>query len=213
MQPWYSDLSDNMATKQALAALVTKHLPEAAPLFRPADRAAAFVVVLKGRIEVRLTGPTGREILLYAVAPGQSCIQTTLGLLGDELYTGEAVTTEKTEVVLIPKPLFLRLMDQDPGFRGFVLRAFGKRMSELTHVLEQVAFGRIETRLAGLLLELAKDGEVHATQAELAAQIGSAREVITRKLDHFAKDGWIETERGRVKILKPAALRLLSSDL
>ena len=111
-------------------------------------RRAGFVVVLSGRIDVTLTGTSGREILLYAVAPGQSCIQTTLGLLGDEAYTGEAVTAGPVEMVLIPRPLFLRLMDEDAGFRAFVLHAFGRRMADLTRVLEQVAFGRIDQRLA-----------------------------------------------------------------
>ncbi len=92
-------------------------------LFRAGDQAQAFVIVLQGRIEVRLTSVSGREMLLYAVEAGQSCVQTTLGLLGDEVYTGTALTTSETLAVLVPKAVFLSIMDQDKGFRRFVLPA------------------------------------------------------------------------------------------
>lgn len=207
---WITNLHLEPSSAQALAALPHHRLPPHAPLFRAGDAAQGFVIVLSGRIEVMLTGPSGREILLYAVEPGQSCIQTTLGLLGDEAYTGCASTVTEAEVVLIPKPLFLRLMDQDAAFRSFVLKAFGTRMADLTRVLEQVAFGRVEVRLAALLLDRAEGARVSATQADLAARIGTAREVVTRKLDAFAREGWISTERGQVILLDPQALRRLT---
>ena len=141
----------------------------------------------------------------------QLTYETTLGLLGGEPYSGAAITTRPTQLVLIPKPLFLRLMDENPDFRGFVLRAFGRRMADLTHVLEQVAFGRIEVRLANLLLDMAQDGVVLATQADLAARIGSAREVVSRRLDAFARAGWVETDRGLVRLTNRAALRAAAS--
>lgn len=194
-------------TRADLASLQRRALPKGLDLFAPGDRAQGFPLVLAGRVEVYLTGPSGREILLYAVEPGQSCIQTTLGLLGDEPYSGTAATVSEAEVVTIPKPLFLRLMDRDPAFRGFVLRSFGQRMADLTRLLESVAFGRVEARLAGALLELADGGVVRATQSEIAARIGSAREVVSRKLDAFAKAGWVTTERGEVHLRDEAALR------
>ncbi len=192
---------------EQLAGLVPRDVPKGAVLFRHGDPAAGFVVVLEGRIEVYLTGPTGREILLYSVGPGQSCVQTTLGLIGDEPYAGEALTATDTKLVIIPKALFLTLMDTDAGFRGFVLKAFAQRMQDVTQLLERVAFGRIDGRLAAALLELARADEVHATQAELAARIGSAREVVTRRLDAFARARWVETDRGSVRITNAAALR------
>ena len=107
----------------------------------------------------------------------------------------------------IPKPLFLRLMDRDPAFRGFVLRSFGQRMADLTRLLEAVAFGRVEARLAGALLDLAEGGVVRATQSDIAARIGSAREGVSRKLDAFAKAGWVVLGRGEVHLHDEAALR------
>lgn len=195
------------ATRAELAALPKRALPRGLDLFAPGDRAAGYPVVLAGRVEVFLTGPNGREILLYAVEPGQSCVQSTLGLLGDEPYTGAAATVVDCETVTVPKQLFLRLMDADAGFRSFVLRSFGQRMGDLTRLLESVAFGRVDARLAAALLDLADGQVVRATQSEIAARIGSAREVVSRKLDAFAKSGWVTTERGEVHLRDPAALR------
>lgn len=204
---WFSALGLAHDSAAALAALPHGHVPPGTVLFHPGDAAQGFVVVLKGRIDVVLHGATGREILLYAVEPGQSCIQTTLGLMGDEAYTGQAVAAGPVDLVLIPRPLFLQLMDRDAAFRAFVLRAFGQRMADLTRVLEQVAFGRVEQRLAGILIDLADQGVVRATQADLAARIGSAREVVSRKLEAFAREGLTANERGQVRLLRPDLLR------
>ena len=204
---WMAELGPITAeTRGELGSLQRRALPKGLDLFAPGDRAQGFPLVLAGRVEVYLTGPSGREILLYAVEPGQSCIQTTLGLLGDEPYSGTAATVSEAEVVTIPKPLFLRLMDRDPAFRGFVLRSFGQRMADLTRLLEAVAFGKVEARLAGALLDLAEGGVVRATQSDIAARIGSAREVVSRKLDAFAKAGWVVLGRGEVQLRDEAAL-------
>lgn len=207
---WTDRLDLTAPGRSALAALPARDLPRGTVLFRPGDLAEGFVIVLSGRIEVRLTAASGRELLLYAVEPGQSCVQTTLGLMGDEAYSGEALTVTPARVVLIPRALFLRLMDGDAGFRSFVMRAFGQRMNELTQMLERVAFGRVEVRLAQALLEMAAGDLVETTQAELAARIGTAREVVSRRLEQFARNGWTRAERGHVRLTDPAALRALA---
>ena len=194
---------------RTLADLPARTVPRGSVLFRAGDQAPGFVVVLSGRIEVFLTGPSGREILLYAVEPGQSCVQTTLGLMAGESYTGEAHAATDAQVVLIPPAIFAGMMNEEPGFRAFVLRTFARRMSDVTRLLEQVAFGRVEARLAAALLELQHDGLVQATQGDLAARIGSAREVVSRRLESFHRQGWVETDRGQVRLLDPGALRAL----
>jgi CRP/FNR family transcriptional regulator len=83
-------------------------------------------------------------------------------------------------------------------------------MAELTHLLEQVAFGRVEVRLAGALIDLAANDLVEATQAELAARIGSAREVVSRRLEAFERLGWVAVERGHVRLREPEELRRLA---
>ena len=195
-----------------LDALPPQRLPKGATLFRAGDSAAGFTLVLSGRIEVFLPGPEGRGLLLYAVEPGQSCMQTTLSLLGGEVYTGEAVTAGETELVLLPRSLFLALMDEAPGFRAFVFAAFGLRMREMMQLLSTLAFRRLESRLAALLLARAEGERVAATHQELAQALGTAREVVSRRLDGFARAGWIETGRGSVRLRDAAALRDLASE-
>jgi CRP/FNR family transcriptional regulator len=201
----------DLQARDRLAELGPTHIPKGTALFHPGDAAKGFLVVLEGRVEVYLTGPSGRDILLYAVEPGGSCVQTTLGLLGGEEYTGEAVTALPSQVVLIPRSLFLSLMDSSPGFRAFVFGAFAERMQDMMHLLERVAFQRIESRLARVLLERAVDGSVEATHQELAALIGSAREVVSRRLEVFARAGWVSTERGTVRLTDPDTLRRLAA--
>jgi CRP/FNR family transcriptional regulator len=130
--------------------------------------------------------------------------------MGDEPYSGEAETTTDTRLVLIPAPLFHALMDRSPPFRDFVFRAFATRMNDMTRLLERVAFTRIEARLAQALLETAVNDAVQATHAELAARIGSAREVVSRRLEALAKRGLVATDRGRVELRDRAALERLA---
>src|SRR6056297_790731 len=160
-----------------LDRLTPMRVPAGQVFFHPGATVKGFVIVLKGRVEVFLTGASGREILLYAVEPGQSCVQSTLGLMGGEDYSGEAVARTASEIVLVPRDTFLRLMDDDPGFRGFVFAAFAARLQSMMHLLDRVAFQRIETRLAECLLARAESGRLRATHAEIAVMIGTAREV------------------------------------
>ncbi|MBN2630641.1 MAG: Crp/Fnr family transcriptional regulator [Rhodobacteraceae bacterium] len=214
MQHWTETLPDlSPAAARRLGALTPIRLNRGTVLFRPGDAVTGFPLVLSGRVEVFLTGPSGREILLYAVEPGQSCVQTTLGLMGGEPYSAEAITANDAELVLIPRPLFLALMDSDAAFRAHCMQTFARRMQDVTRLLERVAFGRIESRLALALLDLAEGSLVTATQAELAARIGSAREVVTRRLDAFARAGWVATDRGTVRLLDPQALRHVAARL
>jgi CRP/FNR family transcriptional regulator len=209
---WAAQLLPGLAPADIarLDALPEQRVSTGQILFRAGDDAQGFAVVLEGRIDVTLTGASGREILLYAVEPGQSCIQTTLGLIGDAPYSGEAQTVTPCRLVILPRTLFRSLMDQSEPFRAFVFRAFAARMSELTGLLEQVAFARIESRLARALVELAQADQVQATHAELAARIGSAREVVSRQLERWAQRELIATERGRIMIRAPAELKRLA---
>ena len=195
------------ASRARLGALSPMSVDAGAVLFRPGDTVQGYVIVLEGRIGVYLIGTTGREILLYDVAPGTSCIQSTLGLLGGDDYSGEAVAELPSRLVLVPRPVFLDLLDRDAGFRALVFTAFAKRMQSMMQVVEKVAFQKIETRLAAYLLSAADtSGQVAATQQEIASAIGSAREVVSRRLTQFADRGLIRPERGAVRIVDPDGL-------
>jgi CRP/FNR family transcriptional regulator len=195
-----------------LDGLAPMDVPAGTTLFRPGEAVKGYVIVLDGRIGVHLVGPSGRDILLYDVVPGKSCIQSTLGLLGGDDYTAEALAERPTRLILLPRAIFLDLLGTDPAFRTVVFAAFAERMQSMMHLLEKVAFQRVEARLAAWLLSRAEDGVVTATQADIARGIGSAREVVSRRLDAFARMGAIAQARGRVEIRDAGALRRLADD-
>ena len=187
--------------------------PVGTVLFQPGDAVKGYVIVLSGRIGVHLVGANGREILLYDVTPGSSCIQSTLGLLGGEDYTAEALVENEARAVLMPRDLFLNILDSDPGFRQLVFAAFAQHMQSTMHLLERVAFQSVDARLADYLLTRAKGGVLEATQQDIASAIGSAREVVSRRLDVMEKRGWLARERGRVTLKDRDAMRRLAENL
>ena len=200
-----ADIDDE--ARRALEALKPMHVPARATLFRPGDAAQSFVILLSGRIGVYLTGRNGRELLLYSVTPGETCVQTTLGVLGGAPYTGEAVAESDLVAVMVPPAVFERLMASSPAFRAFVFKAFADRLGDLMFVLEQVAFVKVEQRLAHALLERADDeGRVTLTHQELAVVIGTAREVVSRRLEALASKGVVASERGQIRIIEKGEL-------
>lgn len=194
-----------------LDALKPVRVPAKTILFRPGDTAAQFLIVLNGRVSVHLTGRTGRELLLYTVSPGETCVQTTLGVLGGAPYTGEAIADTDLVAVMIPPALFSTLVRESDAFRTFVFKAFADRLADVTFLLECVAFLKVEERLAMALLSRADgEGVVATTHQELAIVIGSAREVVSRRLDTMAVRGLIAVDRGQIRIIDRAGLARLA---
>ncbi len=195
-------------TQARLAEIHPANVPAGTVLFHPGDAVKGYVLVLDGTVSVHLVGPTGRGLVLYRVASGQSCIQSTLGLLGgDQAYSAEAVADTDTCLVLLPRPLFLDLLDGSPAFRALVFAAFADRMQEMMRLLERLSFGRVAQRLARTLLDRADaQGVVAATQHDLAEDIGSAREVVARNLAALQARGCLRTSRGHVIVTDRAGL-------
>ena len=201
------------ASRTALEKLKPQLIKTGTVLFRPGDAPFGFVLTISGRINVYLNSRTGRELLLYSIDPGQTCVQTTLGMLGSQPYSGEAITETDVVAVVVPLPLFEELVTRSDNFRRFVFKAFADRLGEMTHLLEMVAFVKVERRLAQWLLAQAdQDGAVKATHHEIASAIGSAREVVSRRLEALAGRGIVSLERGSVRIEAARELEAIASD-
>lgn len=201
------------AARAELNQLRPMQLAAGKVLFSPGNPVEGYVIVLSGRVGVHLFGPTGRDILLYEVAPGQSCIQSTLGLLGGDDYTAEAVVSAKAKLVLLPKSRFLALVNADAEFRQLVFSAFAERLQSMMQLIESVTFMKVETRLANLIERRADaSGTLHMTQADMATAIGSAREVVSRRIDKMTRAGIITHERGILHIQDRAALGRMTQD-
>lgn len=140
---------------------------------------------------------------------------TTLGLLGGA-YSAAAIAAQPGRLVLIPRPLFLALMEGSAPFRRLVFATVAQRMGDMMDLLERASFQSVEIRLARALLVRAllvraTGGQVEATRAELAALTGATREVLSRRLDAFARAGWVRRERGRVVLNDHTALARLAA--
>ncbi len=163
-----------------------------------------FLLIMAGTIRVVKPALSGREILLYRLEPGDSCILTVSCLLGQSDYPARGVVEHNLVGYALSRPLFTQLLDDSPHFRSFVFRFFGERMSHLMALVEEVAFQQMDQRLAALLVE--RGPIIDATHQQLADELGSAREVVSRILKHFESKGWLYLERGRVTLHNATAL-------
>lgn len=166
-----------------------------------------LLLLLEGTVRVQQVGENGREIVLYHVHAGESCVLTTACLLAYEDYTAEGIAETDLEAVAIPRAAFDELIARSPEFRRFVFTAYARRITDLFVVIQEVAFGRVDLRLAQKLLDLADGGGgVHRTHQSLATEVGTAREVISRQLHEFQRRGWVTATRGEVRLADRAAL-------
>jgi len=185
----------------------TLDLPAGTRVFETGAPCGAFVLVLDGSVRVQMIGENGREIVLYRVEGGETCILTTACLLANEAYRAEAVTENRTTAIALPAAHFQALLARSQGFRDFVFSSYGHRISSLVLLIEEVAFRRIDVRLSEFLIDHQDgNGDLRWTHGELAVELGSAREVISRQLKEFERRNWISLSRGLVSILDAAAL-------
>lgn len=166
------------------------------------------MVLTEGSIRVSLTSSGGREIVLYRVNPGEICLQTFTCLAEGRTYSAEGVAETELKGELIPPAEYERRIARDPGFRRRVFAAVAHRFADFEHLVESLASASIEARLAEALLARADPaGEVHLTHDALAAEIGSAREVVSRQLARFERAGLVALSRGKVTVLAAGALK------
>ncbi|MEZ4620663.1 MAG: Crp/Fnr family transcriptional regulator [Caldilineaceae bacterium] len=163
-----------------------------------------FLLIMEGAIRVVKPALSGREILLYRLEPGDSCILTVSCLLGQNDYPARGVVEQELVGYALPRPLFTLLLDESTLFRNFVFRFFGERMSNLMALVEEVAFQQMDQRLATLLVE--RGPILETTHQQLADELGSVREVVSRILKHFEGKGWVNLARGRVTVRNASTL-------
>jgi CRP/FNR family transcriptional regulator len=179
--------------------------PAGTVLFEANSPCRAFPMLLSGSIRVVKAGGNGRELQLYRVLPGESCIITSSCLLGDAAYPARGVAECEISAVVVSKSLFHQLVEGHPPFRSYIFRLFSGRLSELMDLVEEVAFRKLDQRLAALLL--AKGRTIHATHQNLADELGSVREIISRLLKQFQDQGLVSLGREQIQVIDPERLK------
>jgi CRP/FNR family transcriptional regulator len=178
-------------------------MPSGSWLFRLGDRCEGFGFVIDGCIKVSISSESGREMVLYRVRPGESCTVTVSCLVNDRPYPAEGIAEGALEAVSIPRTLFNDLIAGSAVFRRFVLEIFSTRVNSLMELVNEVAFNKLDQRLASRLLELGP--VVTMTHQELAGELGTSREMVSRLLENFADEGLVTLSRKRIAIEGPDA--------
>jgi len=187
------------------------HITAGTTVFGPGQVPDSLLLLLEGTVRVIQTSEGGREIVLYRVEAGQSCVLTTACLLAHEAYSAEGVAETDACAATIPRTVFDALISRSPSFRDFVLAAYSKRITDLFRVIDDVAFGKIDMRLADRLLTLSDEtGVLKLTHQDLATELGTAREVVSRQLSEFQRRGWLRLARGQIEVVDAAALSRLA---
>ena len=173
--------------------------------YREGGACGAYVMRLAGQSRVYKMSASGREILLYRVGAGETCVITTTCLLGNSNYPASTIVEEAITDVIIPSNAFNQLMIDSKVFRTFVMTNYGALISDLIVLLDEVAFHSLDARLAKLLLD-AGDKEINRTHQQIADELGTAREVVSRQLKRFEQKGWVALGRGHVEVKDKIAL-------
>lgn len=188
-------------------------LPENSTVFHQGDSCSNYLIVLEGKVKVFTRAENGREILLYRLFNGDSCVLTTSCLFGNKNYPAEGKTETATTALAIPASRFNEALQQSITFREMVFSAFSSHLSDLITLVEEVAFGKIDARLAKHLLSQCDDnGTLASTHQNIATELGSAREVISRQLKELESKGLIIISRGNIKIIDTTALQEITEN-
>lgn len=180
------------------------HAPAGRRLFGDGSPCTHYPLLIEGIIRASKSSPDGHEILLYRLNPGESCVITVVALLGETSYP--AIGTAETKLFLfgVPRSVFVDLVLKSPPFRVFVFDSLSQRMAHLMALIDDVAFRRVDQRLASRLLHHGQP--ITATHQMLADELGTTREVVSRTLEAFQESGMLRLGRKRIEILDRNAL-------
>lgn len=190
---------------EIVRAGVIRQAPAGTLLFEPSHPCTDFPMLLEGSVRVVKSAPNGREVQLYRVTPGESCLLSSSSLLGGADYAASGIAESAVTILGMPPALFHQLLADHQPFRNYVFGLFSERLAELMSLVEAVAFHRLDQRLAALLLR--KGEVVHITHQGLADELGSVREIVSRLLHSFQDRGWVALGREQIRITDAAALR------
>jgi len=185
-------------------------IPAGQQVFSLGTSCENYLLLLSGSVKAQLLSENGREVFLYQVLPGDSCVLTTSCLLSGDSYPAEAITEGDVSAFIISSHAFYRCMEKSAFFREFVFKNFASGLSSVIGRMNEVVFAGINIRLAQELLS-AGSIELKVTHQELAVKLGSVREVVSRNLKQFETKGWVSLSRGTIVIEDIEALKKLTN--
>ncbi len=184
-----------------LSKAVLRSFPAGMLLYAEGDACSAIAFILSGEIRVYKAAEGGREITLYEIGSGETCILNASCVLSDTPYPANAVSATEGSMVLVPANDFRRLMETSKEVRHFLFDIMSRRLTTVMALVEEVAFGRMDTRLMEYLSEKAEHGVVISTHQKIADDLGTSREVVSRLLKDLERKGIVALSRGEITLL------------
>ncbi len=191
---------------------VYRKVPAGTVMFSAHSPCAGFPLVLAGGVRVVQRYANGRELQLYRIKAGESCLLSGSCLLGKTDYAASGIADETLELLVLPAAEFHALVAEDEAFRTYVFGLYGERLATLLHLVEAIAHHKLDQRLAALLAARVDAGSstIHATHQSLADELGSVREIVTRLLRSFEDRGWVELGREKIVVRDGDAIAALA---
>jgi len=171
-------------------------------IYHEGDACSGIALVLSGAIRVYKIGQTGREITLYEIGPGETCILNASCILAGQTYPANASAVENTDLLLVPAAEFRRMVADHEMMREFVFSLLSRRLTGVMELVEEVAFGRMDERLSNYLVERSADGRLEITHQRIANDLGTSREVVSRLLKDLERAGMVRLSRNEIAVLK-----------
>ena len=200
--PYWNDLEKDEKEAVTRSAVIREY-KKGAYIYGMQDACLGMVYVQKGSIRVFLMSEEGREVTLFHIGEGDSCILSASCVMGEISLEVQLVAEMDTEILAVPAGTYKKLMESNLKLRCFTYELSTKRLSSVVWVMQQILFAHFDERMARFLLtEYEKTGstKISMTQEEIAREVNSAREVVARMLRQFAEDGWIEVGRGTITL-------------
>ena len=197
--PFLGALSDG-ETDSIRQYSVLKTLPAGETIFLKGDTCSFFAFILSGRVRVFKTGETGREITLYRFEKGESCILTASCIMSKNTFPAEAEVEEEIQTVLVPNELLREFVKEYDPRRKYFFDLLSSRLSEVMEIVEEVAFRKMDSRIADYIISNSTEGVLNATHLEIASELGTSREVVSRILKDLEKEKLIILDRGKIII-------------
>lgn len=199
--PVLRDANSQLVREFQDAAFLAK-IPAGRDVFLEGDRVEAIALLISGVVRVYKIGETGREITLYRFGYGESCILTANAILSQKSFPAIATVEKDAEAVMIPADKFRGWVQRYDAWREFVFDLLSERLFAVMAVVDEVVFQRMDRRVAALLLDRSRTANpLRITHQEIASELGSSREVISRILEDFSQKGMVIVGRGTVEIL------------
>jgi CRP/FNR family transcriptional regulator len=183
-------------------------IPAGRDVFVEGDRADSIALLISGVVRVYKIGESGREITLYRFGSGESCILTANAILSQQDFPAIATVEREAEAVMVPAEAFRSWVGRYDLWRSFVFDLLSQRLAILMEIVDEVAFRRMDARIAAFLVERGRvQNPIRVTHQEIAAELGSSREVISRILEDFADLGLVAVGRRKIEVLDVDTLK------